>query len=628
MDKLKKPNSEAELRNIFDNLYAEAKKNFDNKEDNDFRGLLEIISSEANIIMAIHEIKANKGSMTPGTDGRNINNILIKDYPRVIKEVQESFRHYEPYQVKRVYIPKKNGKLRPLGIPAITDRIIQQCIKQVLEPICEAQFYDYSFGFRPMRDTSMACSRIGDVLHHTGYKWVIEGDIKSFFDNVNHNVLINKLWNMGVRDKRVLMMIKAMLKAGIMDITTRTEIGTPQGGIISPLLANVYLNSFDWAIAKNWDRKNTKVNYKNQGDKLRALRERSNIKPAYLIRYADDWVIITNTKENAEKIRYRCKKYLSNELKLELSEDKTKITNATNNAIVFLGCKIKMVKGKAAKGYIIHRWPEENNFDKKIKALIKEIRDTEHKIAYSDTEGMIWEINLINSKIRGLINYFSTAQSSGRILRKYKNHVAYTSYKLLKRRGGKWIPANTVSNLQSVHKNYTTCIPAIEYHGQYIGITALDFFRWEKPITKSPKETPYTAIGRDLYAKRSGKKLALALAPEFLNIPDNAYHHEHSNKKNVKSKVKYNFEFYMNRGYAYNRDKGKCRVCGQFVKPEEAHTHHIRNKLDIEHINKVSNLATTHDMCHGFIHAKEIPESITDKKIISKLIKFREALED
>lgn len=628
VDKLKNPNSEAELRTIFDNLYAEAKTNFDNRVENDFRGLLEVIASEVNIVLAIHEIKTNKGSITPGTDGNNINSILTKEYKSVINEVQKSLKHYKPFPVKRVYIPKKNGKLRPLGIPAIIDRIVQQCVKQVIEPICESQFYDYSFGFRPMRSASMANSRIEDVLHHTGYKWVIEGDIKGFFDNVNHNTLIRKLWNMGIRDKRVLMIIKAMLKAGIMEETTRNEIGTPQGGIISPLLANVYLNSFDWYIAKNWDKKSTKVSYKNQGDKLRALRERSNIKPAYLVRYADDWVIITNTRENAEKIKYRCYKYLHNELKLELSDEKTKITNATNNAIVFLGWKIKKVKGKAAKGYIIHAWPEETTFDKKIKALIKEIRNTEHKIAYADKEGMIWEINLINSKIRGLINFYITAQTSGAYFRKYKNHVAYTSYKLLKKRGGKWIPANKVANLQSIHKNYTTCIPAIEYHGEYIGITALDFFKWEIPVTKNPKETPYTENGRSLYTKRSSKKMALALAPEFLNIPDNVYRHDLEHKKKVKSKAKYNFEFYMNRGYAYNRDKCKCRVCGNIVHPMDAHTHHIHNKYDIEHINKVSNLATVHDKCHKLIHAKEIPTILTDKKTINKLIKFRKALEE
>ena len=170
-------------------------------------------------------------------------------------------------------------------------------------------------------------------------------------------------------------------------------------------------------------------------------------------------------------------------------------------------------------------------------------------------------LDLINSKIRGLINYYITAQTSGAYFRKYKNHVAYTSYKLLKKRGGKWIPANKVTNLQSIHKNYATCIPAIEYHGEYIGITALDFFKWEIPVTKNPKETPYTENGRILYTKRSSKKMALALAPEFLNIPDNVYRHDLEHKKKVKSKAKYNFEFYMNRGYAYNRDKEDAGEC-------------------------------------------------------------------
>ena len=153
----------------------------------------------------------------------------------------------------------------------------------------------------------------------TDCRWAIEGDIKGFFDNVNHNKLIKCLWNIGIHDRRILMMIKQMLKAGVMGETRVSDLGTPQGGILSPLLANVYLNKFDWYVHKQWNGKKTRKEYRRDDHRIYALRKRSNLKPMYLIRYADDWIILTNSKRNAEKIKYQMKEYLKDKLSLELS---------------------------------------------------------------------------------------------------------------------------------------------------------------------------------------------------------------------------------------------------------------------------------------------------------------------
>ncbi len=228
-------------------MYRLTKEALEKKDLPRFKGLLEVISSETVILTAIHKIKANHGSQTPGSDGETMReHILEKDYPDVIARVQESLKDYCPAPVRRVYIPKP-GKTekRPLGIPAIIDRIIQECVRLVIEPILEAQFFTHSYGFRPMRDAHMALERTTDIVHKTGYHWIIEGDISKFFDNVNHTRLIKKLWHMGIRDRRVLMIIKTMLKAGIMGELKENPLGTPQGGIISPLLANAYLNTLD-----------------------------------------------------------------------------------------------------------------------------------------------------------------------------------------------------------------------------------------------------------------------------------------------------------------------------------------------------------------------------------------------
>lgn len=315
--------TESELRSWQDKVYAISKEKFEIGERPIFKGLLEKVLSEPVILTAIHNIKANKGSKTPGSDGLTIRDAFLnKRYDEVVNTIRISLSSYKPEPVRRVWIPKPGKKeLRPLGIPTITDRVIQECVRIVIEPILEAQFFKHSYGFRPMRDSSMALERITHLVKLTGYHWVIEGDISKFFDNVNHNILIKRLWHMGVKDRRLLMIIKAMLKAGVMNEIKENPLGTPQGGIISPLLANVYLDSFDQWVSKQWECKSTKFDYSLQNKKIRALKK-TNLRPAYLIRYADDWVIITNTKKNAEEWKRIITDYLKVKFRLKLSEEK------------------------------------------------------------------------------------------------------------------------------------------------------------------------------------------------------------------------------------------------------------------------------------------------------------------
>ena len=234
VQQFKVPETESELRQLQDKLYSITKEQTETGAFRGFRGLLEIMASETVIMTAIHNIKANKGAETAGTDGRTMRaDILQQDYTQIVTKVQRSFQNYRPMSVRRKWIPKPGkSEKRPLGIPAIMDRIIQECVRIVLEPIMEAQFFKHSYGFRPWRDAHMALERVKDQVSRVGYYWIVEGDISKFFDNVNHTILIKKLWHMGVRDQRVLMIIKAMLKAGIMGEISENPLGTPQGGII------------------------------------------------------------------------------------------------------------------------------------------------------------------------------------------------------------------------------------------------------------------------------------------------------------------------------------------------------------------------------------------------------------
>ena len=586
-----------------------------------FKALKEIIFSECNIITAIHTIKSNKGSKTPGIDEKTIEDYLYRDYEEIIIDVQQTANRYNPKPVRRKWIDKPGKKeKRPLGIPAIIDRIIQQCIKQIIEPICEAQFYPYSFGFRPMRGAEMALRRVENISFMTDCRWAIEGDIKGFFDNVNHNKLIKCLWNIGIHDRRVLMIIKQMLKAGVMGQTKVTDLGTPQGGILSPLLANVYLNKFDWHVHKQWNGKKTQKRYGRDDHRIYALRKRSNLKPMYLIRYADDWIILTNSKSNAEKIKYQMKGYLKDKLALELSEEKTKITNMGKKAVDFLGFKIGLRKSNiGVQGYVNYSKPDIKRLERKLDNLVKEIRYL--KVQKTKEEG-IRQITEINSIIRGITNYYNCATMVNKVMHKYSNIIKYKCYKKLKRANlnPEWVEANKSDNLRKVHENYTTKLPTIKHKGLNIAITDLSFVRWEQTAMKNQAETPYTTEGRELYKKRTNKKrtnprVGLELNTEYLKW------------LTLKNKGIYNFEYFMNREYAFNRDNWKCKCCGKMLLPEEVHIHHVNNKLPIHKINKVVNLVTTCIWCHGQIHsANEVDESLVTEKQLKAIKRFRNRL--
>ena len=300
---------------------------------------------EVTIVTAVHNIKSNKGSKTAGVDEIKMDSYLQMPKQELIDLIQRKFHKYQPKPARRVYIPKSNGKQRPLGIPSAIDRVVQECMRIVLEPICEAQFYPHSYGFRPYRAQKHAIRDIVNVIN-AGCRspdqpvWAVEGDIKGCFDNINHRLLLQKLWRMGIHDKRVLSIIKAMLKAGYIEsgIYYATTIGSPQGSILSPLLSNVYLNDFDWYIGRSYMEPHRQCKHKcNDTRRLKW----SGITPKYNYRFADDWVILTSTQAEALRLKRQLTKYFRYRMKLDLSQEKIYVTDLRTDGIHFLGFVVK-----------------------------------------------------------------------------------------------------------------------------------------------------------------------------------------------------------------------------------------------------------------------------------------------
>ena len=611
------PKTETELRKLQDKLYQHSKKVYDEGGRPALKGLLEIMSAEATIITAIHNIKSNHGSETPGVDSKTMRDYLQHSHSWVIRDIQSAFKHFEPQKIRRVYIDKPGkAEKRPLGIPTIRDRIVQECMRIVLEPIFEAQFFAHSYGFRPMRDAPMALERAKLLVHHTGYHWIVEGDISKCFDRIDHAILLKRLYHMGIRDRRVLQIIKAMLKTGVMDECEVNEEGTPQGGLISPLLANVYLDIMDEWITKQWEIKKTEYPFSKPYRKYKGLR-RTALIPGFLVRYADDFIIITDTRAHAEDWKKRLQIFLHSKMKLTLSPEKTLITDIRKKYIKFLGYEYKVVPGKARKGYIPRTIPERDRLRRKTDKIAHDIKKIPH---YYSREQMVDAINRINSQIRGIIQYYQCCTWVNISMKKYSRRLQFVARRRLTQYKGKWIPAIQTQNLPRVHQQYKQKIPSMKYRNIYIGFTALSFCKWEKTIPKKEEETPYTEAGRQLFFERTKKKRIHARLDEMYSEKSaRATRYGQWGKLN-------NFEFIMNRAYALNRDKLKCRVCGGWLISSMPWAHRVNPNLPLNKVNRVNNLISLHKKCLDAVNNPNYDISEFDAKAQKKIIGYREKL--
>jgi len=391
--KLLRNNEYYDFQEIQDNLYKQSKENVK------FKNLIELITDDRNILLAYRNIKRNKGSMTPGTNFNNILKLAETGPQNLIVYVKERLMDYKPEPVKRIEIPKNSGTgTRPLGIPCIEDRLIQQCIKQVLEPICEAKFHPHSYGFRPNRSTHHAISRMTSLANINHLHYVVDIDIKGFFDNVDHGKLLKQMWTLGIRDKSLLSITSKMLKAEIEGIGIPDK-GTPQGGILSPLLSNIMLNELDWWVSNQWETFETKYKYSSNVHRYRALRP-SNLKEMYIVRYADDFKLMCRDYETAQKAFIAVKDWLKERLNLDISPEKSKVINIRKNYSNFLGFKLKVIK-KGKKKVI-----KSNINDKAAKKVVKGILERIEEIKKSP---IAKTVNRYNSAVLGLHNYYRYA---------------------------------------------------------------------------------------------------------------------------------------------------------------------------------------------------------------------------
>jgi group II intron reverse transcriptase/maturase len=558
--------------NIYSELYERAKRG------DTFKNLMQIVTSRENILRAYRNIKNNTGSTTAGTDKLTINDIKNLTVDEVVGKVRYALngtKHgYRPKPIRRKYIPKPNGDLRPLGIPCIWDRLIQQCFKQVLEPICEAKFSKHSYGFRPNKSTQNAIADVTLRMNLGHLYFVIEFDIKKFFDNVKHSKLIRQMWTLGIRDKQLLYNIRQILKTPIKGKgqLIYPEKGTPQGGIISPLLANIVLNELDHWIENNWEENPIIKKYKDKEDKGHAYRamRKTKLKEMYIVRYADDFRIFCRTKTAAEKTRIAVTQWLQERLKLEVLPEKTRVVNIKKKYSEFLGFKIKVhPKGKKLV-------TESHITDKKIKAvtqkLKKQIKHVQRPRPKFNPAEEIWQYNLM---VRGIQNYYQIA-----------THISIDCQKI-----GRAV--NTVI------KN------------------RLDVSRAGRKLTKAEK----ARYGKSKQLRYIADEPLYPIGYVQHKIPKGKTTSEYPTEAGkINIKLLYqplygrSIEYVDNRISLYNAQKGKCAVTGKdFETTEEIHCHHIKPRNQ-GGTDEYENLILVTETVHKLIHA-------TRSETISKYLK-------
>ena len=506
-----------------------------------FNNLYDLLTWEPLMDWAFDTLMTNRGSRTAGID-RMDKRTAIENKGEILANLKAALksRTFTPSPVRRVYIPKPNGQRRPLGIPTLTDRLVQMMVKAILDPIYESDFYHSSHGFRPQRSchTALAYLHQQTAPKQKKMDWVIEGDIVGCFDHIQHKILM-RLLKRRIQDKKLLTLVWQMLKAGVMEGTLfkTTPEGTPQGGIVSPLLANIYLHELD----KWMDEKYTGLNY-NEKNRRRRRKEGN----AFYVRYADDFVITWNgTKENAQKLKSELSAFLSEHLGLQLSEEKTHITHITEG-FDFLGFTLKRHIDKQRGYNELRSYPSKKSV-MKLKGKIKDM--TKRGTTLASPRDKITALNLL---LRGWANYYRHTAASSTF--SYVGSYAFKRMEL-------WLRKKTRLRVRAVYKKY---------------------YRRNKWLTwEAGGEFLYHTSMTTIEYKRYAHRPNPYLNPEIpVRLP---YHIDPYPGKREWDGInsKYGENWTDKRDEVRRRDGNRCTLCGSTDRVE---IHHIRkHKGDSEH---------------------------------------------
>ena len=585
------------MQNEFDKLYQ------DSLEGKEFTDIMSLILKEENILLAYRNIKANEGSKTAGTDGLNIEDIAKLSATEVVDKVRYfvlgSPHGYRPKPVRRKEIPKADGKTRPLGIPCIWDRLIQQCIKQILEPICEAKFSDNSYGFRPQRSVENAIARTYRLMQMQNLHHVVEFDIEGFFDNVNHSKLIKQIWALNIHDKKLIWIIKRILKAPIKledGSIINPDKGTPQGGIISPLLANIVLNELDKWIESQWQNNAVVNKYKakpkNNGSfdhayAYKRMKDTTNLKEMWIVRYADDFRIFCRKAEDAVKVKIAVSEWIEKRLKLKVSNEKTRIVDARHGSLEFLGFEIRLKRVKNRTNgeikYVINSHISKKALERMTQKLVLQVKKV---CSNPGLEKEVQEIVLYNSMVIGMQNYYRIATNVASDLNNLQQQTYRILYNRLNTQTGNRLTRKGRKLRPEEEKRYGKSKSLRFIKGTNEPIYPIGYVQFKNPMAYSKLDNIYTEEGRKRIHDRLKINAKMMKQLKEQKLFDNS------------------IEYYDNRISLFSAQYGKCYILGtEFTEIGKIHCHHKIPKF-LGGDDNYNNLVLIDEDVHKLIHAK------------------------
>ena len=512
-------------------------------------------------------------------------------------------------RTRKSVLSSNPAKVRPLGIPTILDRLIQQCVLQILEPICEAKFHEHSYGFRPNRCQEHAIALVYKNIQVSHCYFVVDIDIKGFFDNVSHGKLLKQMWTLGIRDKKLLSIVSAMLKAEVAEIGF-PEKGTPQGGIISPLLSNIVLNELDWWVASQWEEFPTRKKYatgtnyngsENKGNKYKMLRDYTALKEVTCVRYADDFKLFTKNYQQAKKLFYAVQDWLKGRLGLDISPEKSKIVNLRKQYSEFLGLRIKAANhgSKQKPNYVVESHIKEKSIEKISECMKRLIHDIEFPGPGKRAEHAA--VARFNAYVFSAHNYYDMATMVCHDL----HPLAFSVHKSLKARLRKRL--KTAKQARKKKLRYPIPDFIKERYGDSdqlrfvrgYALIPIGYVKHRNPMMKRRVINSYTTEGREAIHKKLGR-----------NIDTNIMHYL------MRNPIPYRSAAYNdNRISLYCAQFGKCAITGEKLEIGNIHCHHKLPK-HLGGSDEYKNLVIVSESVHRLIHATN-PEII--RKYLQKL---------
>jgi len=364
-----------------------------------FTKLLNRVITDENIRLAYKNIQKNLFKFCI-----NSNDIKNLSEEELIQTIRQKIIYYKSNIIYKTEIQKINGQIIPISISNIYDKIIQQCFKQILEPICEAKFSPHSYGFRPGRSVENAIAELYQKININDLYYVVQININDFYTNVNHSKLIRQLWTLGIQDTKFLYRLKKILQSNLQvnNSIQQLKSGIFQCGLLTATFTNIVLNELDQWIESQWNNFSTKHQYSDHGNKIRALKQ-TNLKEIYIIRYMDNIRIFCRNLDQAKRIKIAVIEWIQKRLKLEINEEQTQVINLNHKCDIFLGFKYKILRKNMKR--VIQVYVSDEN----IKFIINKLKKQIIEIQHSSGNNRLLMINKYNQLVECIHNYYEIA---------------------------------------------------------------------------------------------------------------------------------------------------------------------------------------------------------------------------